>query len=420
MDLKKRLASLDRLTRKPAVEKSAAEATAVRPAGPELAAAQGERLGALGLHPLDPEAGTDSSQVYVADYADPVPCPADTLPALAGFFARGGDEATAARQVLFLDTETTGLMGGTGTLAFLVGVSWWQPGDTLRTRQFFLPSPAAEPRLLKTLAELAQPFAVVATYNGAAFDLPLLRTRALLNRLDDPLAGLAGWDLLVPGRRLWNRQLPDCRQQTVEARVCGLQRGEQDIPGQLIPQTWFTFLQQGHTEDLARVLYHNRRDMVGMAHIFARLVAAAHDLEAGPRSAPAIPGDAARAWHRAWSLGRIAEYRGQGDVAGLWLAEAVQQAVGLGAAGFTQERFVADALRVIKRTADWNTVENIIARALHCGQNGAWLHREAAILYEHRLIRLEKALHHARQAGEEHRIRRLENKLAGRGPVIPS
>ena len=409
MDLKKRLASLDRLTSRPS--------QAPLPGQPVAARAESifAELLDLGLCPLtdDPRPGLD--QVMVLDHADQVPCPADPLPSLKGFFVRGGQEAASFRQVLFLDTETTGLMGGTGTLAFLVGVSWWEAEDRLRTRQYFLSGPGAEPGLLSALHDLAAGFRVVATYNGAAFDLPLLRTRALLNRMVAPWDEVASWDLLVPCRRLWGRALPDCRQQTLEREVCGLRRGAEDLPGHLIPQTWFHFLQGGGTGDLQRVLYHNRRDMVGLAHIFGHLVRHAEDLEKGPSQSPAGPTGPGGPWHRAWRLGCLAECRNQPELMSAWHRESLQLARRAGPEPFAEERFVADILRVVKRRADWPEVENIIARALESGQNGPWLHREAAILFEHRLVCLDRALHHARHCRDGHRIRRLEGKLAKAG-----
>ena len=123
--------------------------------------------------------------------------------------------------IVFLDVETTGLAGGTGTLVFLVGVAWWTADGALEVRQLFLPGPGREAPLLAELARVAARFRVVATYNGASFDLPLLRTRARLARRRDPFRHLVSWDLLVAARRCWGRRLPDCRQQTIETTVCG-------------------------------------------------------------------------------------------------------------------------------------------------------------------------------------------------------
>ena len=228
--------------------------------------------------------------------------PPPRLPDLGGLLPRHWDAAVDPADLLFLDTETTGLAGGTGTVAFLVGLAWWEQGR-LRIEQHFLPEPAHEAALLEAVASAAAGRKVVVSFNGASFDWPLLRTRALLNRMDDPLAGLAGWDLLVPARRVWGRQLADCRQQTLEAEVCGLVRGPGDIPGERIPQAWFDFLAGGDAEPLQRVLEHNRRDMEGMARVLLEVCAAARQLEAPPP--PGLDPD----WRLAWSLGRICERR---------------------------------------------------------------------------------------------------------------
>jgi hypothetical protein len=318
------------------------------------------------------------------------------LPDLAGLLPRAEDAASSAREVLFLDTETTGLAGGTGTLVFLVGLAWWE-GELLRIRQIFLPGPAAEPGLLDAVAAMAAGRRVVASFNGASFDWPLLRTRALLNRREDPLAGLAGWDLLVPARRLWGRGLPDCRQQTLEVEVCGLARGTGDISGDRIPQAWFDFLAKGDPDPLRRVLTHNRRDMEGMARIFAAISAAAGRLGA---PAPA----AAQDWRLAWSLGRACERRHDHDAAAAWMRAAVATAPG------DVPIFLSDAVRILKRDRDWYGALSVIGGALDAGVEGAWLHREAAIIWEHRLGDVGRALDHARRCGDGRRLARLRRR----------
>ena len=257
--------------------------------------------------------------------------------------------------------------------------------------------------MLKELHLLASRFKAVATFNGASFDLPLLRTRALLSRLEHPWDNLVSWDLLVPARRLWGRRLENCRQQSVEAGICNLWRDQRDIAGSLIPQTWFEFLQQGRWEDLLRVLYHNQRDMVGMAHIFNEVVSLARVVR-NPDKAGKMD------WYQAWALGRISENSLEVELSLNWFQQA-RLAAEMVPGGFADKRFVADAVRVLKRGGDWAVVENVIACALENGQNDDWLHREAAILYEHRLVDLTRALHHARYAGEEHRLNRLLRKL---------
>jgi uncharacterized protein YprB with RNaseH-like and TPR domain len=135
---------------------------------------------------------------------------ADTLPPENGCWSRfsilNGPAASVPRpgRMLFVDLETTGLAGGAGTYAFLVGCAWYQDGN-LRTRQFFLSNFAAERVLLEAVADIADTSGAVVTYNGKSFDLPLIETRFLLHRLETPFAGVAHVDMLHPARRLWRQ-----------------------------------------------------------------------------------------------------------------------------------------------------------------------------------------------------------------------
>lgn len=391
LDLKKRLASLDRLTRKPQPAPGVQEAGK---AGDPEELAQSR----LGLQ----RASTGTGPCFLREFSEPLLPPEGDLPDLSGFLSRPGGAGVGPEDVLFLDTETTGLAGGTGTLVFLVGASWWRDG-VYRTRQYFLCGPGGEAPMLAHLHELARRFRAVASFNGASFDLPLLRTRALLNRMDHPWEDLESWDLLVPSRRLWKRVLPDCRQQTVEARVCGLARQDLDIPGHLIPQTWFDFLKQGLTGDLERVLYHNRADMLGLGHIFVEMVRLARDLgEGSPRDE--------REWRQAWALALVAERRGDVDLSIAWMLGAHRAALPDEGA-WELDRFVADQLRILKRSGDWTLVAVIIEKALAAGRKDWWLHREAAILFEHRLVDLARARRHAAACGDEHRLARVQMKF---------
>jgi hypothetical protein len=240
--------------------------------------------------------------------------------------------------------------------------------------------------MLTDLANLASRFEVLVTFNGASFDLPLLRTRSRLNRLDDPLAELVGWDLRVPGRRLWGHRLENCRQQTLEREVCGRQRLEGDIEGSRIPQVWFDFLSDGAPGLLPNVLTHNHRDMVGMGHLFLKVVEAAARIDGHSITSPEMT------WDEAWVLGRICEAP---------------------CLAISDQRFLSDAVRILKRGGDWKVVESLLEAGLSEGLNEPWIHREAAILYEHRLVDLARALDHALESGEDYRVQRLE-KLLGR------
>lgn len=392
MDLKKRLAQLDRLSRRPGT----AEASPARRDTGDPA----ETLEALGMVRSE----TPSGPVWVRAHRDELPAPVDPLPDLREVFSRLGPEHPPVENILFLDTETTGLAGGTGTLAFLVGVSWWAESG-FETRQFFLPGPGHEAALLDRLALLAADFSAVVAFNGASFDLPLLRTRARLNRREDPAGNLEVWDLLVPSRRLWGRRLDDCRQQTLEKEICGLAREDRDIDGSLIPQTYFDFLATGQPGLLPRVLHHNHRDMVGMGRLFLEVTAAAGMIE----NTSSRQGDSR--WQDCWALGRICERRRDTRRAVAWLELAAADAPRRPTEGLGDRRFLGDALRIIKRGGDWELVQSLIHEGLGVGVDEPWLHREAAILYEHRLVDLPRALDHAVKSGEDNRCRRLERFL---------
>jgi uncharacterized protein YprB with RNaseH-like and TPR domain len=389
MDLKKRLAQLDRLSRSTKSESRLTEQVS--------AATKTAALVDLGLARNE----TPDGPVWCRQYSDDLAGPTLPLPDLREFFSRTVDFPPGPADLLFLDTETTGLAGGTGTIPFLVGVSWWEDG-ALTTRQYFLPDPGHEAAMLQDLARLADGFRVVLTFNGASFDLPLLRTRARMNRLGDPLGELVVWDLLVPARRLYGNRLPDCRQQTLEREVCDLQRQSGDIDGSRIPQTWFDFLGTGRVGLLPRVMTHNQRDMVGMGRLFEIVVRAAHRLAMTPCLTEGLD------WKDGWALGRICERRKTGLAALDFLGFAVASAPGFGSEGMGDPRFVADALRILKRGQDWPLVEQVIRRGLDAGIDLPWLHREAAILYEHRLVDIPKALDHAVKSGEDHRVQRLQ------------
>lgn len=170
---------------------------------------------------------------------------------------------------LCLDTETSGLAGGTGTWAFLAGFLR-QEGQGWVLRQVLLTRLDAEPAYLDAVrAELARP-ARLLTYNGRSFDVPLLATRFRLAGLADPLAGLPHLDLLGPVRRAFGRRWPDCRLATVESRLLGLDR-QDDLPGAAAPLAWLGWLRRGETFPLARVLRHNRLDLCSLAGLLPQM-----------------------------------------------------------------------------------------------------------------------------------------------------
>ncbi len=144
--------------------------------------------------------------------------------------------------LVFMDTETTGLAGGTGTSVFLLGLARFQ-GDALLIRQYFMSAFKGEAPLLEQATRFIDGARTLVSYNGKTFDHPLLQTRYRLMGLDDPFAGLAHFDLLHPTRRAFASRWPDCRLRTAETRLLGFQRLD-DLPGSEAPETWFQWMRQ--------------------------------------------------------------------------------------------------------------------------------------------------------------------------------
>jgi uncharacterized protein len=179
-----------------------------------------------------------------------------------GLLAPSLDRTVDPRGLLFLDVETTGLAGGTGTYAFLVGVAHLED-DRLVVTQYFMRDLDEEPALLAVLAPVLERASAIVTFNGSGFDVPLLETRFVLHRRRWPGA-VAHIDLMRPARRVWSGALDDCRLGTLERLVLEVER-EHDVPGFLIPQIYFDFLRRRTAGPLRRVLAHNRYDVLALA-----------------------------------------------------------------------------------------------------------------------------------------------------------
>jgi uncharacterized protein YprB with RNaseH-like and TPR domain len=222
-------------------------------------------------------------QLGALDLTAPTP---DDLQLISRLLRR--DEATAAperldaRELLFLDTETTGLSRGAGTIAFMIGVGFFDDEGGLVIDQIVLDSPEREAEGLALLAGYLERRRVLVTFNGASFDLPVLRNRALLTRT----AGLEGLDshgldshgpdrhvhidLLPLSRRLFRQRLPDCKLGTIERHVLGFARTD-DIPGAEVPLAYLRFLRHGAREELQQVLEHNLLDIASLAVLLPRV-----------------------------------------------------------------------------------------------------------------------------------------------------
>lgn len=177
-------------------------------------------------------------------------------------------EAVQLENLIFLDTETTGLSGGTGTLAFMVGAARFIE-DELVLEQFFLRNPAEESAMVAALAEFCSGMQGVVTYNGKSFDIPILNTRFILQGMRSPFAGLPHYDLLHLTRKVWRARLEQCRLGDIEHQILGLQRDDNEIPGYLVPEFYNQYLRDGNAEPLVGVFYHNEVDVVSLAALFA-------------------------------------------------------------------------------------------------------------------------------------------------------
>jgi hypothetical protein len=169
----------------------------------------------------------------------------------------------------FVDVETTGLAGGTGTYAFLVGLGTFED-CSFRLRQFFLAQLDGEAAMLSAVSDALADCGAVVTFNGRRFDLPLLETRFTLSRLPPPTPGLPHLDLLYPARRLYRRRLPSCRLASLEEAVLGVQR-HGDLPGWAIPSLYFDYVREGSVRPLSDVFRHNALDILSLVVLLGHL-----------------------------------------------------------------------------------------------------------------------------------------------------
>lgn len=168
-------------------------------------------------------------------------------------------------RVLCFDTETTGLAGGVGTRAFMIGVASWS-AQQLHVRQLYLTTIAGEAAMLATFAGWLREDTILASYNGKCYDAPLLKGRLRLNRVAHRLEQLPHVDWLHPTRRAYRGVYENCRLATIEREVLGVVR-EDDLPGSQAPAAWLAYLRGQSSRNLARVLEHNRQDVVTLMRI---------------------------------------------------------------------------------------------------------------------------------------------------------
>jgi uncharacterized protein len=362
------------------------------------------------------------------------------------FDRRAGALPDWAQRVVFFDIETTGLSGGAGTVAFLVGCGWFED-EGFRVRQFLLGGPAGEKALLESLASIFDEATLVVTYNGRSFDVPLMETRWAFHRTSSPTDDLPHFDMLPPARRLWaaprsstarassrdaaressaarawsrdpyadgfDDPRSSCTLTSLERTVLGFHRLN-DVPGFEMPTRYFHFLRTGDAAVLSGVLEHNRHDLLSLAAVMAQALWLAQE---GPL--------ACREPREQVGLGRL--YERAGDT------ERAVEAYELAASGDDRDVRCAalERLAVIMRraarydeaAAAWSGVLNLLGRGRGAASPLARRAAEAlAIYHEHRARDLSAAKRYAEALQLDatgrfrqevaHRIDRIDRKLS--------
>jgi uncharacterized protein len=228
--------------------------------------------------------------IGIADLED---LPANLLDTISNGLIRGVPPA----KWCFLDTETTGLAGGSGTYAFLIGVGRITP-QGFRIRQFFMREFGEEASQLSALQEHLKQFEVLITYNGRTYDQPLLETRFRMVRQRPPFSGLEHLDLLHGARRLWNLRFDSCRLVDLENQILGVER-QGDLPGEMIPYFYFEYLRTHEIFRLMPIFHHNAVDILTLACLTAIVPRAFHSPEQAQFSHAAEMVGLARWWRQA-------------------------------------------------------------------------------------------------------------------------
>lgn len=170
-------------------------------------------------------------------------------------------------EVVFLDIETTNLSTGAGSFAFLIGLCYFSKSG-IQTNLLFIENPIDEPALLSFLDEELAKFTVISSYNGKSFDIPLLRNRYVIHRMPSNSFNKMHIDLLHLSRKIWKSRIQHCRLSDIEREILIYTRSDEEIPGWLIPQIYFDYLDQKSPKLLEGVFYHNRIDVLSLAALF--------------------------------------------------------------------------------------------------------------------------------------------------------
>ncbi|MDD3656068.1 MAG: ribonuclease H-like domain-containing protein [Atribacterota bacterium] len=289
---------------------------------------------------------------------------------------KSGNEEIKLEEILFFDTETTGLAGGSGTYIFLLGLGYFK-GENFYIRQYFMSDYHEEEALLWAVNQLfAQDFKLLVSYNGKSYDFPLLQTRYIMTRLPLQLNTSYHLDLLFPTRRLWKRRLQDCSLANIEKKILKIYR-EEDIPGYLIPHVYFRYLQDKDSRSLKPIFTHNLQDIISLVLLTTKISQTLDD----PLSMGKFALDLC-------SIGKI--YEGYKDFQ--YSSKCYEEAL----KGNLSDEETLDALKLCsfayKRQGEWEKAEVAWREIISLnGQFNLYPYEELAKYYEHKLKDYQQA-----------------------------
>ena len=294
------------------------------------------------------------------------------------------------RRCLFLDTETTGLSHGAGTVAFLVGVGWVDGSDFV-IEQYMLRDYADEPELIDRLARRMEGFDSVCTFNGRTFDMPLLEARFTMCRMRDRWRELPNLDLITPARRAWKLRLGSCRLCNLEAEILGRPR-EDDLPGSEVPARFFAFMKTGDEALLTDIVEHNRQDIQTLSTLLIELCR----INAAPETLTDQRDQ--------FSMGKSLERQGElGPAREMYRVSAIPRPAGT-LASLRSERVAGMAnwrlYLIARRSRDWDGARDVLLQMLNRRQMPGEVCTALSKLYEHHFRDCGKALEYALRSGD--------------------
>lgn len=292
------------------------------------------------------------------------------------------------RKCLFIDTETTGLSGGAGTVAFLVGAGYCE-GDGFVIEQYLMREYADEPELIDRLANRMDGFETVCTFNGRKFDMPLLESRFTMCRMRHRWREMENLDLLYPARRAWKLRIGSCRLANIETEILGMER-HGDLPGSEVPGRYFEYLKTGDEGLLADIIDHNRQDIATLMTLLVKLC----DINAAPEKLTDQ--------RDLFSMGKVLEKQGEWKPAReLYHVAAFPRPRGTLAA-LTGERVAGMAnwrqFHILRRSGDVDGAIRVLEQMLQRRQLPGEVCVALAKLYEHKKKDLPRALEYTELA----------------------